>query len=276
MFLHSVKFTDRLLTATDEVELASRIEAGVYAAHLLEQDPARHRADALRAVRDQGASAWLTLWTCNLRLVMKLALESARRHRLPAEDLFQEGCLGLARAMMRWDHRRGLRFTSLAHDLVRWAIAACAANRAGAIEGPAHRQRVRRELRAAEEKQGEGLDDRARSRLGITAEAAVLAEVRILPLEEAPSTAMHTCDDLSGIEGHGTDFLNLLDPVSAQVLRLRYGLGGAEHTVEEVAKRIDAAPSTVRRLENRALARARTLLAQEQCVMPETLPTLVA
>lgn len=275
MFLQSVKFTDRLLSASDEVELATRIEAGVYAAHLLEQGQPDRPAMALRAIRDRGVNAWLTLWTCNLRLVMKLALESARRHHLPAEDLFQEGCLGLANAMIRWDHRRGLRFTSLAHDLVRWAIAACAASRAGAIDGPAHRQRIRRELRVAQERHGE-LDRQIRSRLGITAEAAALAEVRILPLEQAPLDAMHSSDDLSTVECHGTDFLNLLDPVSARILRLRYGLGGAEHTVEEVAKRIDAAPSTVRRLENRALARAKTLLSQEQCVMPETLPTLVA
>lgn len=255
-----------LLTAEDEVELASRIEAGLYADHLLTTAQHRDRR-ALAEVRRRGRRAWQRMWSANLRLVMKIAADHSRRHVLPVDDLFQEGCVGLAEALQRFDHRRGLRFTTLAHEYVRRAVAASAAQRCGALESSPYRQRIRRLTRDLA-----GADDvnlrRAADLIGLPADVVASSNVQLVPLDEAPPARLGEDGRLDVVERHGTDFLNLLDATSAGILRLRFGIGCRAHSVPDLARAMRMSPTTIRRLEQQAIERARQVLSQEQCLLP--------
>ncbi|MGJ6979543.1 sigma-70 family RNA polymerase sigma factor [Aestuariimicrobium soli] len=103
-----------LLSADQEIQLARAIEAGVVARAALAGDfDCSATADELAAVMAAGERAWLTMWEANLGLVEVLAKRAARRYGLPVDDLTSEAQLGLAEAIMRWDHTRGTRFSTL-------------------------------------------------------------------------------------------------------------------------------------------------------------------
>jgi len=103
-----------LLSAEDEVELARRIEAGVFAEHLIPRCPDWTTPGALMAVVDDGTQAWQHFYTANLRLAALVAHRTARRFQVDADDIIQECCLSLGRAIMAWDYMRGTRFSTLA------------------------------------------------------------------------------------------------------------------------------------------------------------------
>lgn len=263
-----------LLDADEEAQLARRIEAGVYADHLLARADGGDD-DALRAVRDDGREAWQRLWTANLRLVRRHAVDFARRQSLPVDDLFQDGCIGLAEAMQRFDFRRGLRFTTLAHDYVRHAVAASAARRGGMLEGPLHRQRVRQRIRHAAADGAEvGVRELA-DLVGVSPRAVAIAQSRTASIDDVPSAHVVFLADFDSVERVGTDFLNLLSREAAEFLRLRFGIERPTHTLRQLARRLGISESTARRLESTALDLARRVLTadDERCVLPsETEP----
>jgi RNA polymerase sigma factor (sigma-70 family) len=113
--------TTPLLTAEEEVELAKRIEAGVYARHLLEQDPARPDAADLAALVADGRAARDHMIRANLRLAVSIARRYAHRGS-PLSDVVQDGNLGLIEAVARFDHARGYRFSTCATWWIRKAI----------------------------------------------------------------------------------------------------------------------------------------------------------
>jgi RNA polymerase nonessential primary-like sigma factor len=96
-----------LLNAADEVELAKRIEAGLYAKHLLETRKrlGENRKRDLAAVVRDGEIARSHLLEANLRLVVSLAKRYTGRG-MPLLDLIQEGNLGLIRAMEKFDYAK--------------------------------------------------------------------------------------------------------------------------------------------------------------------------
>ena len=104
-----------LLTAADEVELAKRIEAGLYAGHLLETRKrlGENRKRDLAAVVRDGEAARRHLLEANLRLVVSLAKRYTGRG-MPLLDLIQEGNLGLIRAMEKFDYSKGFKFSTYA------------------------------------------------------------------------------------------------------------------------------------------------------------------
>ena len=105
-----------LLTAADEVELAKRIEAGLYASHVLatgKRLTVAKKRDLATIVRE-GQSARSHLLEANLRLVVSLAKRYTGRG-MPLLDLIQEGNLGLIRAMEKFDYAKGFKFSTYAH-----------------------------------------------------------------------------------------------------------------------------------------------------------------
>ncbi len=273
MGITSAVFLPPLASAAAEHELARRIEAGVYAQHLLATGSSHPPAD-LRRITRSGRQAWETLWLSNLRLVAKLSHQVARRHCLPFDDVFQDGCLGLAEALRRFDFTRGWRFSTLSHEYVRRFVTASAARRAGELDGPGRRHRLRILLRqqtaelGAREHRQPPVREVAR-RLGVSMSAAAGACAVTTSLDEVGAQQLSSDGGFEAIEVHGLDFLELLGG-SGELLRLRYGVGMRCHTQAEIAERLGVSASTVARMERRALTRARAILESDQCRVPTT------
>ena len=141
-----------LLTAADEVDLARRVEAGVFAAERL-RDRGRSsstptsRRDLL-AVAEDGQRAKQRLIEANLRLVVSIAKRYAGRG-LPFLDLIQEGNLGLIRAVEKFDYTKGFKFSTYASWWIRQAVSRAVADQARTIRIPVHMvETVNRILRA--------------------------------------------------------------------------------------------------------------------------------
>ena len=242
-----------LLTAAQEVELAKRIERGDQAA------------------KDRMIEA-------NLRLVVS----NAKRYRgagLPFLDLIQEGILGLIRAVEKFDHRRGFKFSTYATWWIRQAMQRGLQHQARTIRIPVHVGQELMRLRAIERKlvtelgrdptdeelaQALGVDPdhldelRAAERVPVSLETPVGgegdAELGELLPSDAPSPLEEVAVELE--EESIRRALERLDDNARRVIELRFGLGGREPlTLREVAKILDLSAEGVRKLERRALRR---------------------
>jgi len=128
-----------LLTAELEVELAKRIEAGLYADHLLKKnkfDSSKERFE-LKQIAHDGHLAKNHLLEANLRLVVSLAKRYTGRGMLFL-DLIQEGNLGLVRAVEKFDYTKGYKFSTYATWWIRQAITRAMADQARTIRIPVH------------------------------------------------------------------------------------------------------------------------------------------
>ena len=222
----------------------------------------------------------------NLKLVVAIA-KDYRNLGLSFPDLIQEGNLGLIRAVEKFDHRRGFKFSTYAVWWIRQALVRAIQNHSRTIRLPSHvhdrlqrSQRVRAELTgklgreptAAELAPALGTDidsleslDRL-SREAISLESSVAGTEKRLEEFVADPTAS-TPD--SGIDGDrmrsgvGSLIASLTDREQL-ILRLRYGLGGEEeHTLEQIGQSLGLSRERVRQLEARALKKLReTMPAQ--------------
>jgi len=179
-----------LLTAAQEVELAKRIEAGVFANHMLDSEPdlAGEQATDLRALVRDGERARNHLLEANLRLVVSLAKRYTGRG-MPLLDLIQEGNLGLIRAVEKFDYAKGFKFSTYATWWIRQAITRGMADQARTIRLPVHLveqvnkiARVKRDLH---------------QRLGRDATHEEIAEESGLPVEKIGDLLDHSRDPVS-------------------------------------------------------------------------------
>ena len=139
-----------LLTAADEVELAKRIEAGLYAQHVLDTRKrlGEARKKDLAAVVRDGDAARRHLLEANLRLVVSLAKRYTGRG-LTLLDLIQEGNLGLIRAVEKFDYKLGYKLSTYATWWIRQAVTRALADQGRTIRLPVHvADQVRRLMRA--------------------------------------------------------------------------------------------------------------------------------
>ncbi|WP_373279958.1 RNA polymerase sigma factor [Micrococcus lylae] len=128
-----------LLNAEQEVDLAMRIEAGLYAEHKMKENPVedyRERRDMQLIIAD-GRRAKNHLLEANLRLVVSLAKRYTGRGMLFL-DLIQEGNLGLIRAVEKFDYTKGFKFSTYATWWIRQAITRAMADQARTIRIPVH------------------------------------------------------------------------------------------------------------------------------------------
>lgn len=262
-----------LLTADEEGALAERIEAGVLAADALARaDLALGSEAELSALVRDGEQAWEQFLLANVRLVQREATAASLRSQVAVDELFQEGFIGLALALRRWDHRRGLKFSTFALAWIRRLID----NRAlmGAGERPAGSRTMRR-IRGLQM-----IESRLTQQLGRLAQPAEVAEVAGFTTRRAerllaqsrhqqlgsiePAVEVDQEDDLIDDLGR---VLWRLSADEREVVRLRYGFTAEGHLSQpEVATRLGVAERTVRRRERQAIDRLRELLSEQRAV----------
>ena len=276
-----------LLTAEQEVELAKRIEAGVFAKHVLDTAAAEGRqldrsyAADLRAVVRDGERAKNHLLEANLRLVVSLAKRYTGRG-MPLLDLIQEGNLGLIRAVEKFDYAKGFKFSTYATWWIRQAITRGMADQARTIRLPVHLveqvnklARIKRDMH---------------QKLGREATHEELAEESGLPVEKVSDLLDHARDPVSLDMPVGTDeeaplgdfiedgeapdaessvishllhddlrrVLSTLEDREQQVIRMRYGLDdGQPRTLDQIGRRFGLSRERVRQIEREVMAKLR-------------------
>jgi RNA polymerase primary sigma factor len=272
-----------LLTAADEVDLAKRVEAGVFAAEKLDHEtglPPELRRD-LRAIVSDGQRAKKRLIEANLRLVVSIAKRYSGRG-LPFLDLIQEGNLGLIRAVEKFDYTRGFKFSTYASWWIRQAVSRAVADQARTIRIPVHMvETVNRILRAQRMLvQTLGRDPTAgeiAERVDLPAER--VAEIKRLAMEpvslhspvgeEEGSELGDLIEDSESIpppelvaggllQSHVDAVLSHLGEREREVVRMRYGLtDGEPRTLEEVGRAFGVTRERVRQIEAKSLAKLR-------------------
>jgi RNA polymerase nonessential primary-like sigma factor len=272
-----------LLTAAQEVELAKRIEAGVFATHMLETAEGldKQYAADLRAIARDGQRARNHLLEANLRLVVSLAKRYTGRG-MPLLDLIQEGNLGLIRAVEKFDYAKGFKFSTYATWWIRQAITRGMADQARTIRLPVHLveqvNKLARIKRDMHQKLGrEATHEELATESGIAVEkiADLLDHARDpvsldMPVgsdEEAPlgdfiedgeatdaettviSHLLH--DDLRRV-------LATLEDREQHVIRMRYGLDdGQPRTLDQIGRRFGLSRERVRQIEREVMAKLR-------------------
>ena len=286
MYLKEIGKVD-LLTASEEVDLAMKIEAGLEATEKLEAADAGEleltRAEMRRLTRIEnvGLEAKQALISANLRLVVSIAKRYVGRGMLFL-DLIQEGNLGLIKAVEKFDYTKGYKFSTYATWWIRQAITRAIADQARTIRIPVHMVetinkviRVSRQLLQSlghdpspEEISAEmGMPvDKVREILKIAQEPVSL-ETPIgeeedshlgdfIPDEGAsePSEAA----SFTLLQEQLVDVLSTLTPREEKVLKLRFGIeDGRPRTLEEVGKEFNVTRERIRQIEAKALRKLR-------------------
>ncbi|HWM05171.1 MAG TPA: sigma-70 family RNA polymerase sigma factor [Actinophytocola sp.] len=271
-----------LLSAAQEVELAKRIEAGVFAQHMLETETrgGAKRTELRTLVRD-GHQAKNHLLEANLRLVVSLAKRYTGRG-MPLLDLIQEGNLGLIRAVEKFDYTKGFKFSTYATWWIRQAITRGMADQSRTIRLPVHLveqvnklARIKRNLHQQlgreathEELAGEvGLTPEKVADLLDHARDPVSLDMPVGSEEDAPlgdfiEDGEATDAESAVISGLLHDDLRrvlaTLDEREQLVIRLRYGLDdGQPHTLDQIGKRFGLSRERVRQIEREVMSKLR-------------------
>ena len=250
-----------LLDHNQEIQLARRIEAGLYAKWLLEQTTTKHREEELHLISQDGEHAIRELFRSNLRLVSTISIRWARKYGLDSDELFQEGCLGLGDAIHRYDYQRGTRFTTVAWNWITQRVAAMSLTRCGQIDAPTGALRSRRKIavlssQLAEQLQREPSTAELAAHFGRTPAwiGQMLQVGDRISLDDVEPLAI-VSEDSPDIELG--DRLKTLSRLEKTVIIRRYGLDGAAMSVAALSQMLEVSQATVRRIEARAVAKMR-------------------
>lgn len=269
MDLNDIQLTGSPLADGEDTRLARLIEAGVYAEHLLEIQSVR---SDLQRVVDAAAAARERLWSTGMRIAMQQARRVANLNQLPPDDLFQDGCVAVAEAILRYDHERGVRFTTFVFDLVQRAMTHAVRHRIGRpVPSRWDRRAARLVVVEMEARRAEGVAhtlESAAAAVGVPITAVNRALIRMVSLDDTVDSDPAVDAPFEGVETAGLDFLKLLTARDRRILELRYGLNGRPMTLAEAAAELGASMSTVHRWEQAAIAASRRILAADRTTMP--------
>jgi RNA polymerase primary sigma factor len=274
-----------LLTAEEEVDLAKRIEAGLFASEKVATGGTRKLADKLRreleAIERDGQIAKRKLVEANLRLVVSIAKRYVGRGMLFL-DLIQEGNLGLIRAVEKFDYTKGYKFSTYATWWIRQAITRAIADQARTIRIPVHMVetinkliRIQRQLlqdlgrEPTPEEIAHEMDltpDKVREILKVSQEPVSL-ETPIGEEEDShlgdfieDSDAVVPIDAASFIllQEQLDSVLHTLSEREKKVIQLRFGLtDGHPRTLEEVGREFGVTRERIRQIESKTLSKLR-------------------
>jgi RNA polymerase primary sigma factor len=279
-----------LLTAQQEVELAQLIEAGKQARRRLRHGvnlPDADRASLEEAVA-RGEQARRKLTEANLRLVVSVARKYLNRG-VPLLDLIQEGNIGLAHAVEKFDWSKGYRFSTYAYWWIRQGMTRAIAQHGRPIRVPppivaaiGDVYKAARDLQQELGREPNLADIADRLGLGVDKVQELLAFVRQPVSLETPighdaggtlgdlivDRSVHSPHDLAAtalLKRHMHDAMQVLTERERHVLRLRYGLdGGREYSLVEIAEMMRVTSERVRQIESAALAKLRNPKVRNQ------------
>ncbi len=274
-----------LLNAAEEVELAMRIEAGLFAEEKLSHMSATEKSSQLgldlQWVARDGQRAKSHLLGANLRLVVSLAKRYTGRG-MQFLDLIQEGNLGLIRAVEKFDYTKGFKFSTYATWWIRQAITRAMADQARTIRIPVHMVEVINKLARVQRQMLQDLGreptpEELSRELDMTPEKVV--EVQKYgrepislhtPLgEDGDSEFGDLIEDTEAVvpaDAVGFTMLqrqleSLLDSLSereAGVIRMRFGLGdGQPKTLDQIGDTFGVTRERIRQIESKTMAKLR-------------------
>jgi RNA polymerase primary sigma factor len=281
-YLKSIGRTS-LLTAEQEVELAKRIEAGLFAEHKLDTEPdldPGYRRD-LELVAEDGRRAKSHMLEANLRLVVSVAKKYSDRG-LSLLDVVQEGNLGLIRAVEKFDYTKGYKFSTYAMWWIRQAIQRGFADSARTIRLPVHvlemlsklsrverdmHQRLGREPTPEElaveldrtPDQIEELLRTSRQPISLDSTIGEDGETSIGDLiEDVDAPEASELVDRQLMAEQLRSALDALTPREATIMAMRFGLyDGNPHTLDEIGRALGLTRERIRQLEKQSLSKLR-------------------
>ncbi|WP_326795776.1 RNA polymerase sigma factor [Streptomyces sp. NBC_01808] len=272
-----------LLSAAEEVELARRVEAGLFAEEKLASEPdlVTPLALDLDKLVVLGRMAKRRLIEANLRLVVSVAKRYVGRG-LTMLDLVQEGNLGLIRAVEKFDYARGYKFSTYATWWIRQAMSRALADQARTIRVPVHvveliNRVVRVQRRMLQERGYEPTPEEVGAHLGLpeerVSEVLRLAQEPVslhAPVGEEEDVALGDLiedgDAASPVESaaflllreHLEAVLSTLGERERKVVQLRYGLiDGRPRTLEEIGRIFGVTRERIRQIESKTLNKLR-------------------
>ena len=280
LYLREIGQVD-LLTTEDERRLAQLIEAGHQAAEQIDAGaPEGTERELLRAVQ-RGERAKSELTQANLRLVVSIAKRYSGRG-MQLLDLIQEGNLGLMRAVDKFDHTKGFKFSTYATWWIRQAITRSIADQARTIRIPVHMvehmnrlTRTRRQMH--QELEREPTVDELAAKLQMEPDKVRdLLRLALDPLsldspvgEEDESNLGDFIED-ANVDGPADaatramlheaveQVLGELNEREQEIVRMRFGLDGSQaKTLEEVGKAFGVTRERIRQIEAKTLAKLR-------------------